>query len=447
MKDTGSGPRPRLAIVSTFDDLCGIAGYTRSLVRYLDERFDIEVFDLDQFLMRGTAAPVVRLADEQIAEICARLPGFDCVNIQLEFGTLGFYQKDILRRFRQLIEAAPALSVTLHTILRATPFPKDKLRTALFKAELWNSYKLVGDFRRERKFRQEFYRALRGMQAKKPVRVIVHTRRDAREMSLVQRLESVLDHPLSFIPPERARALRRQARRDDFAGLAHLPRDARILGVFGFLGEYKGIHTAIQALHLLPEDHHLAIFGGLHPQEIRRSPDIHPYVGRLLGEIHVGETLVQSLRSDAPGSNVAVSLNGTEPGALLQSPRDISSRVHFLGAPSDDDLARAMAISDVAVLPYFEVGQTSSGPMSMALEMGARIVAARNHAFLQFARYHPGQIDFFEVGNHLELAQRIRATRPRRDDLPELQFTTRSNLEIYTAANAEANLPEPVDGG
>ena len=50
-----------------------------------------------------------------------------------------------------------------------------------------------------------------------------------------------------------------------------LPADAVLIGVFGFINEYKGIGTAIQALQHLPKNHHLLIFGGVHPQEIARG--------------------------------------------------------------------------------------------------------------------------------------------------------------------------------
>jgi hypothetical protein len=39
--------RPRVAIVSTYDELCGIAGYTRALEKQLRPLMEIEVFDLD----------------------------------------------------------------------------------------------------------------------------------------------------------------------------------------------------------------------------------------------------------------------------------------------------------------------------------------------------------------------------------------------------------------
>ena len=115
---TPSMPRPRLAIVSTFDDLCGIAAYTRALVRQLGDCFDIKVFDLDQYLMRSPGARVRKEGDAAIRRMCDEFVGYDFVNIQLEHGTLGRRPADILRRFQLLVEAAPALTVTFHTVLQ-----------------------------------------------------------------------------------------------------------------------------------------------------------------------------------------------------------------------------------------------------------------------------------------------------------------------------------------
>ena len=45
--------RPRLALVSTYSELCGIAAYTRSLEKQLGDVFAVTVFDLNQYLLRS----------------------------------------------------------------------------------------------------------------------------------------------------------------------------------------------------------------------------------------------------------------------------------------------------------------------------------------------------------------------------------------------------------
>src|SRR5439155_11586214 len=114
-----AAPLPRretLAIVSTRSKLCGIAAYTAALRRQLDGAFEVTVFDLDQYLLRGTHRRVRRLGDRHIKDICRALARFDAVNLQLEHGTLGRDAHDIDRRFGWLVAAAPRLSVTFHTL-------------------------------------------------------------------------------------------------------------------------------------------------------------------------------------------------------------------------------------------------------------------------------------------------------------------------------------------
>src|SRR5690349_19223577 len=112
-----SQPAPvQAAIISTYDELCGIAGYTRALEQQLRLHAAVTVFDLDQYLLRSPHARLQRQADRHIDEIAGRLKEFDSVNIQLEYGTLGRSRAQILRRLRKLVLAAPAVSVTFHTV-------------------------------------------------------------------------------------------------------------------------------------------------------------------------------------------------------------------------------------------------------------------------------------------------------------------------------------------
>lgn len=91
--------RGKLAIVSTHDDLCGIAAYTRSLEQQLADIFDVTVFDLNQFLLRSSHGRVRKFGDKHIQAICREIRHYDTVNLQLEHGTLGRSCSDIFRRF------------------------------------------------------------------------------------------------------------------------------------------------------------------------------------------------------------------------------------------------------------------------------------------------------------------------------------------------------------
>jgi hypothetical protein len=109
--------------------------------------------------------------------------------------------------------------------------------------------------------------------------------------------------------------------------------------------------------------------------------------------------------------------------------------LHFLGVHDDEGFMRAMALCDVVVLPYLEVGQSSSGPIAMALDMGCRVLASRTLAFLQFAKYHPDQIEFFDIGNYAELADLIRADTPAPGAGRRLTHNADTNAALYLRAN------------
>jgi len=99
--------------------------------------------------------------------------------------------------------------------------------------------------------------------------------------------------------------------------------------------------------------------------------------------------------ASVPGVSFAV--DGSMRDLLVEHPKDLSRRIHFLGAQSDADFLSGMAVCDAVVFPYLEVGQSSSGPISQSLELGCRVIASRTHTFLQFAKYHPETIEFFDI--------------------------------------------------
>ena len=118
-----------------------------------------------------------------------------------------------------------------------------------------------------------------------------------------------------------------------------------------------------------------------------------------------------------------------------------------MGALDDREFLTGMAVCDAVVFPYLEVGQSASGPISQALELGCRIIASRTRTFLEFADYHRDAIEFFDIGNHLELAERILArpqfAAPRK--FPELNAET--NKAIYLLANSYLPNSQRVGAG
>jgi glycosyltransferase involved in cell wall biosynthesis len=439
-------PKKKLAVVSTYDELCGIAAYTRFLERQLACDFDVTVFDLNQYFLRATHERVRQLGDAHIREICAALPGFDYVNIQLEHGTLGRKPKEIVKRFHWLVEAAPAVSVTFHTVPPMSPFGVTPFLRELGTFKWTKAVNRVKAFLNAKRMTNRVYSILANAQRKKRVSVIVHNRRDWRLMKYVNRFDIVLDHPLSFLTVDKAATIRSQAARSRFPQLSAIPESAKLVGVFGFFGAYKGFESVLRAMHYLPKDHHLLVFGGVHPNEIKQHVTIDPYLKRLLDEAYVNRSLVECLKNGEKSENqleaqgtISLSIDGSTRDLLEGHPRSLIGRIHFMGALSDEEFLNGMAICDTVVMPYLEVGQSSSGPISQAVELGCRVIASRTHAFLQFAKYHPGRIEFFEIGNYVELASRINTPAANPQELCRDHIRTDTNRAVYRLANSDAD--------
>jgi glycosyltransferase involved in cell wall biosynthesis len=403
--------KPSLAIIGTFDDLCGIAAYVKTMVRLLGDHFDVTVFDLDQFLFKHPSPTVQRLAEAEIRRICKALRGFDAVNIQLEHGLFGTSANMILRRIKRLIRSSPTLAITFHTILsgeRAT------LRTIIRAALRGKPFEGIQEFRHIRHdnvLSDGLYNFIRWEQRRRgwrnPISLIVHTRRDRRMMQLVHGLRNVYDHPLAQLTPDRVAEIRSGAERSRFPGLGKLPADAILLGCFGFLSPYKGVDTAVRAIALLPKRYHLGIFGATHPGGTKPFAKRDAFVTKLLNLVHAGQPLL------SPGTRrrVSITVEGKELPELMSAanPADISDRVHFLGALSDEDFPAAIAVCDTVLLPYREVGQSSSGPLCLGVDLGKHVIATRTKAFLQAQRYFKNRYRTIDIDNHVELAQTIEA--------------------------------------
>lgn len=414
-KFMGNNSVDRVAIISTYDDLCGIAGFTKQLVKNLSTdstNTAFKVFDLDQLILRLRSRRGRNIGDRLIKKIAAEISNYDHVNIQLEYGTLGYYERDIFKRFRLLASAAKSLSVTFHTIKDGDTDNKFRFFKKNKMADL----------------QSKTVTALKKMQKNKSVSVFLHSKRDARFFEEVVGLKHVYHHPLCFYSHVEVANVLSVNNRSKFQQLSLYDSSSVVVGVFGFISSYKGIETAIKAMELLPENYLLAIFGGLHPHSIRNygSGHVDQYLTQIINSVHAGEKLFEMF------SNEQLHLSGTDLITMSErsSVRDISNRVQFMGSLRDEMFPAAVAACDICVFPYYEVGQASSGPISIANEMGSQIIASRTKAFMRFEKYFPNRISFFDIGNYVHLSQLISSSGIERKGYPE-NYNVSSLCDTY----------------
>lgn len=412
-----------LAIVSSYNERCGNASYTHALKKEFSKHLHVDVIPLKTKLLRYKYPRLMRVANEHIAEIATKLRKYDFVNIQFEAGLFGLKTSTIFNRVTKLIEASRNLVFTMHRadFRQISPWwefcrvfnplrPKQALKAWRGACEINNSAWLTSRLAKQ----------LKRAASQKNVWMLVHTPRDSENLRLLHRFEQVVDYPLTFLSSEEKSQYRGRIDVAAFNAKYHLPPAAKTIGVFGFINPYKGIDTVIKSLRFLPEDYHLLVFGSQHPLNIQENVRVDNYLEILLKQIDGSP-----VRKRIPGKNRTIIQPCRKPE------QTIHDRVHFIGSLDDDDFLKALCCCNHVVLPYLEVGQGMSGIAVLALELRARALFANNFSFFELQKYAPGAFPTFDIGNYLELAEKIRNYESKYDDA----------LGRYSATyNLEANI-------
>ncbi len=352
----------KLLMISSYRRQCGIAQYVEHLEPVLrsDPSVDLEIAALPVDLLRAGGKIATRMARQIMRSIAASAAAADAVILQYEPGLFGYSELDVWRNIKSFLDASKRVIITYHTFpsaRRVSPLraPREWLR------QMYRSYSFrnIVNYSRRRP-RQVFH--------------LVQTRRERQRLLLLGVPEAnITDLPLAFLSaPQRERFASGEYRAQLLERIGVKPKT--VLGCFGFLAPYKGFDVAIDALQFLPQDTHLLIVGGIHPEGIEFGAARQKYVTKLT-------TQIDRLK--------------------------LRERVHFLNAPGNDEFNEIMAACDAVVLPYAEVGQTSSGPAALALDLSKPTYCASNKCFRELDRYSPGVLSFFEIGNHMQLAQSI----------------------------------------
>src|SRR3954447_25345989 len=324
----------RVALISTWETDCGIAGYSGKLVPALrDAGIEVDVLSIDRRELAYVTTGEMMAWWDQVAERCSAA---DAVHIQHEFaffaGAYGYSAS--ARVFSHFLKQLRSNRVPVLTTFHTEPFffrasrraNADLPRDALLVAQWWRH--VVPRFRRGRSNW-----------------AVAHTRTSRRRL---------ID---AGIPSDQVRVITQGITPRPAAGAAErakavteldLPADATVLGIFGFLNEHKGHLTAIEALEHLPGDYHLLIGGTQHPFGGDRTLE------RIL-----------ALRDESPS---------------------IAERVHLLGRLDDFGMDRFFAAVDICLAPYLpEPTISSSAAITWALASAKPVVATRIPTFMELA--------------------------------------------------------------
>lgn len=386
--------KERLAIVSSYDELCGNASYTKAIANELAQYYDVTVVGLNVELLQKGEGPS---GEAHIREICEKLQSFDCVNIQFEAGLFGSDLSLIYKRFISIAKASKRFVLTMHRYHGREKYPNFKrIIKAFMEKQVRPCLKEIKLSYMRNRYVPLYDKVISYCMANKSS-IIVHTVRDCELIRCRFNYDLVYEHPLCFYSQKYVQSIKEGYSRTEFCKKHGLDKSKLYMGVFGFINRYKGHETLIRALKYLPKQYELLIFGAQHPHTIKVEEVINPYINELLKLIHC-ET--------------------------------VTDRVRFCGSLNDDDFLRALIFCDYNVLPYMEVMQGGSAVAALSLEAGAKNIFSHNCAFFELARYAPNCFKMFTIGNYLELSQAI--TAYQESDYEHHVQNYRSKYNIHT---------------
>lgn len=417
----------RLAIVSSYHELCGNATYTEVLKNEFAKYCEVEVLPLRTDILASTKKNVAALADNHIHEICVRLKEFDYVNIQFEAGLYGSTRGDILRRTRRLINASSNLILTMHRI----DIGESLLDRGYLKQLLARNWIQGLKIYRQNTYMAKIYSSIAAYMKRQSknrnMNIMVHTKREKNNIEQLFCFHHVYDFPITFMNQEMRMRRRNQDEHSAFLETYGLKESDVVIGLFGFISEYKGHETAIKALKFLPDHYKIMIFGSQHPMSIMNHVSVDGYIARLIQLIEDNSIMNQESREK-------------KKKAVRSKNESFDKRVFFAGSLGDEAFISALYCCDFAVLPYLETNQSGSGIASLVLESRIPALYSNNKAFFELQKYYPNTFETFDIGNYSELAYKIRNYKK------DYTHSIDACLQIYNLENNVKNHMDIFEG-
>jgi glycosyltransferase involved in cell wall biosynthesis len=319
----------RLLMLSTNGEPCGIADYNSRLsAAFVGLRHVTDIVRIPRFDPAGLAR-----ACEVFRE---RLPEFDRGLIQHEWGFFGSNFRQSAQCFTELLKSLrkeTPMAIFMHSTFPALP----RSRTIPFFSK-----------------NAKVHAAKRAMVSTINRRARVFTHGDtAREQLVDYGLRR--DHTEAVVFPL-------TAERDVSKPRPLSVQDTVRLAIFGFVSEYKGYETVLNAMRLVPDNVTLVIAGDKHPG----NPDDRT-LDSIFGFLHTGAWP----RPTMP----------TLPGRFTTSDRDrLRNRVRVTGYLSHAEMVNILNGTDIALAIYSE-GPLGSAALGQMLSLGRPVIASTLTAF------------------------------------------------------------------
>ncbi len=383
-----------IGIISTYDELCANASYTK----ILEQEFrrlghNVKIFECPTSVFHFNTPELVARQNAIIKNICSEIKKMDYISIQLEMGIYGATLKDINKNLAALISSCKnnSFSVTFH-------------RVDLMSSEQQKIIAKKCRFKKKYLFFAQIYENILALIEKKQGLVITHTNRDEEKIRGKFPNIRTKSHPLSYYSQESVIKLKEAFNKETVKQKYGISNNIKAIGVIGFLtNPCRDVTLVIKSLKLLPDDYCLFIIGGQHPCTYKDFPD---------------------------------GLDVTRNYIKLIEELNLQNRVFFLGAQATEmDMLEAIMFLDYVVLPYVEKGESAPASFYTSISFHKNIFATRNYCFDEIKKFAGEAFFSFDMGNYMELALKLK-TLPNKETI----YQNRANFLNKYSPQYIANL-------
>jgi len=376
----------KVGLVSSFDVLCGNATFSEALAVGLSKYCTVERIELPASLQK-------KHDERRIDDLVKKIKELDSVNFQFEMGLYGPSPWCAVRNAKKMIGAAKVASVTMHRI--------DEGELDIIRS-FYNAFKARGirfairqtAGRLVRSSAGHYYVSLLRFLEKRRATVIVHTYREQKLAEEIAPGIKCVVHPIVW--PE-------FSLKPVDVGSIGFKNNYPVLGLFGFVSEYKNFEMVARSLKNL--NFNILLCGSTHPMA--------PNYGRL--------SSAQSPSYFRRLSNV------------LSESAYAGRVVNILGL-SDDEFASYMRAVDIVCVPYLETGQSGSGIASMALQYGRAVLFSDTHCTTELARFLNQKPIVFDCDSPISLTSALERVLREYKTLRFDGYDFQSQIELYRMA-------------
>jgi len=365
----------KIGIIGPYKDDCGIATYLAAIYEEAKKQgFDVEIIETKTNFLNNTKYEFHRKKFEK--SVINRAKDFKLLNIQFEPGVFGSTK---FKAYKFLLKICKACSnsnilITCHHFNIGQPITySNKGKTNFFKALI----KIC-----EVPFKKVYYfillKLLKRITRLKNVKFLFHRPDLAEEFKYFYNNDEVFSFPLCYSTYDEMKQHKTPETRIKFLEKYKLDQNNIYIGIVGFLDNYKGYDLVIKALSMLPSNYHLVFSGTIHSTALRNG----------ISKEHL--TYVQKFFKSA-------------------SEKNVESRIHYINFLNEADFKELIGGCDFITLPYREVGQHASGPLSYALSLNhaSKIITSNTIVFTEYLKLFPNCFQIINIESPNEIAYKI----------------------------------------